>query len=373
MTHPFHLFLTLAIIAGGVFGIHYTLYAYPEVFKSEVNLIRGENIDCAENIIVNFSHPVAVDKYVGVRLSPEIGVKLTWENSNKQLVISPVEFWQPETNYTLYLPEGRSSLFTKIEPESFTFSTVKLPKVKSFSPEKGEKNVSVGMEDPIVINFSTPTAGFFIKFTIDPFVDMAYQNNTERTQFKLIPKEKLKEGTDYKIKIYAKYNKDRDDGYREIYFSNFETVPPPPSSWEKDFALRLEQARKFTQAKIQEGKYIDINLTSQIISTFENGKLLSASLISSGKKGMDTPKGTYEIMAKRPRPWSKKYALYMPWFMQFTGQGHGLHELPEWPGGYKEGANHLGIPVSHGCVRLGIGPAKALYDWAEVGTPIVIY
>jgi lipoprotein-anchoring transpeptidase ErfK/SrfK len=33
----------------------------------------------------------------------------------------------------------------------------------------------------------------------------------------------------------------------------------------------------------------------------------------------------------------------------------------------------LGIPVSHGCVRLGIGPAKQVYEWTEVGTPVIIY
>jgi lipoprotein-anchoring transpeptidase ErfK/SrfK len=59
--------------------------------------------------------------------------------------------------------------------------------------------------------------------------------------------------------------------------------------------------------------------------------------------------------------------------MQFTGAGHGIHELPEWKNGYKEGANHLGTPVSHGCVRLGVGPAAKVYGWAEVGTPIVIH
>ncbi len=67
---------------------------------------------------------------------------------------------------------------------------------------------------------------------------------------------------------------------------------------------------------------------------------------------MDTPVGNFKVIAKAKRPWSKKYGLYMPWFIQFTYDGHGIHELPEWPGGYKEGASHLGIPVSHGCVRL---------------------
>jgi lipoprotein-anchoring transpeptidase ErfK/SrfK len=62
----------------------------------------------------------------------------------------------------------------------------------------------------------------------------------------------------------------------------------------------------------------------------------------------------------------------MPYFMQFTKQGAGLHELPEWPNGKKEGANHLGTPVSHGCVRVGIGVAKKLYDWTPVGTKVVV-
>ena len=34
--------------------------------------------------------------------------------------------------------------------------------------------------------------------------------------------------------------------------------------------------------------------------------------------------------------------------------------------------SHLGKPASHGCVRLGIGPAKELYDWAPIGTRVVV-
>ena len=58
---------------------------------------------------------------------------------------------------------------------------------------------------------------------------------------------------------------------------------------------------------------------------------------------------------------------------QFTGVGHGIHELPEWPSGYKEGEAHLGIPVSHGCVRLGVGPAETMYHWAPIGTIVFIH
>jgi lipoprotein-anchoring transpeptidase ErfK/SrfK len=110
------------------------------------------------------------------------------------------------------------------------------------------------------------------------------------------------------------------------------------------------------------------------MTLFEDGRSVDAYIISSGKRGMDTPKGDFQIYNQALRPWSKKYSLYMPYWQAITSDGQfGIHELPEWPGGYKEGANHLGTPVSHGCVRLGIGAAKRVFEWAAIGTPVVIY
>jgi lipoprotein-anchoring transpeptidase ErfK/SrfK len=59
--------------------------------------------------------------------------------------------------------------------------------------------------------------------------------------------------------------------------------------------------------------------------------------------------------------------------MPFIGSTYGLHALPEWPNGYREGENHLGIPVSHGCVRLSTAAAAQVYSWADVGTIVVIH
>ena len=107
---------------------------------------------------------------------------------------------------------------------------------------------------------------------------------------------------------------------------------------------------------------------------FQDGVPVESYLVSSGKRGMDTPKGEFAIQNKAPRPWSKTYGLYMPYWMAFTADGkYGIHELPEWPGGYKEGANHLGRPVSHGCIRLGVGHAKQVYEWADIGTTLIIH
>ena len=119
-------------------------------------------------------------------------------------------------------------------------------------------------------------------------------------------------------------------------------------------------------------KWIRIDLSEQKLSYGYGPKVMDAFIVSTGKKGFKTPTGTFAVLYKTPKKWSAMYKLWMPYWMAFTYQGHGIHELPYWPNGYREGANHLGIPVSHGCVRLGIGPAQKLYDWAEAGTRIVV-
>ena len=119
-------------------------------------------------------------------------------------------------------------------------------------------------------------------------------------------------------------------------------------------------------------KWIRIDLSEQSLSYGYGPKAVDTFIVSTGKRGFKTPTGEFSVLYKHEKKWSATYKLWMPYWMSFTYQGHGIHELPYWPNGYREGENHLGIPVSHGCVRLGIGPAQKLYDWAEAGTKIVV-
>lgn len=119
-------------------------------------------------------------------------------------------------------------------------------------------------------------------------------------------------------------------------------------------------------------KSLFVSLKKQQLEMRLNNIAIAAHPVSGGLPRTPTPIGTFKILQKHPRAWSNSAKLWMPYWMHFSGRGHGLHELPEWPGGRKEGENHLGRPASHGCVRLGIGAAKAVYDWSPVGTPVVI-
>jgi lipoprotein-anchoring transpeptidase ErfK/SrfK len=121
------------------------------------------------------------------------------------------------------------------------------------------------------------------------------------------------------------------------------------------------------------GKYIEVNLKEQNLYQWEGTNLLNTFKVSTGKWSMPTPTGEFSINGKDPRAYSRKYELYMPYWMAFIGSEYGIHELPEWANGVKEGEAHLGTPVSHGCIRLGRGSAQTIYDWAEVGTPVYVH
>ncbi len=120
-------------------------------------------------------------------------------------------------------------------------------------------------------------------------------------------------------------------------------------------------------------KKIMIVLGEQKMYLYENEEVIGEFLVSTGKPGYDTPVGEFAIYNRFDRAWSSAYGLWMPFWMAVSADGKfGIHELPEWPGGYKEGVDHLGIPVSHGCIRLGVGPAEMVYSWVEIGTLVII-
>ncbi len=120
-------------------------------------------------------------------------------------------------------------------------------------------------------------------------------------------------------------------------------------------------------------KRIEVNTHNQKLGYFLGGVKLGEFLVSTGVWNSQTPKGHFKIDYKHPRALAAKYNLWMPWWMSLQHGYFGIHELPEYSNGQKEGEEHLGTPASHGCVRLGVGPAEFLYNWAPIGTKVFIY
>lgn len=120
-------------------------------------------------------------------------------------------------------------------------------------------------------------------------------------------------------------------------------------------------------------KRIEVTLSKQELAYYLGDVELGRFPVSAGLPTRPTPVGEFKVYSKHPRAWSNRGKLWMPYWMAFHPGGlYGIHELPEWPSGKKEGAENIGKPASSGCVRLGVGPAELLYDWAPVGTKVVI-
>lgn len=365
----------ITLLALGTLGIIFSVKAYPQTFATEVKLDNIEReINPEEHLVMNFSEPMLTESVTtGIKIIPEMEATYQWEDSNKKLTIKPKKSWKPETGYRIIIRGARNIMFIESDVE-FSFKTITYPRVKSVIPQNGEKDVIIGIEDPIKIAFDKSLDDFQVKVSIDPSEILTYQLGEDKELLDLLLKSTFKEGKNYSVDVYIKHKSEEESGYRKIHSTSFTTKVFPRELQKLSVGDRLALVKQRTEPKVREGKYIDINLKEQVMVIFEGGSALDAFLISSGKRGMDTPQGSFKVFNKHPRPWSKKYSLYMPYWMAIVGSGlFGIHELPEWPSGYKEGQNHLGIPVSHGCVRLGVGPAERVYNWAEIGTPIVIH
>jgi lipoprotein-anchoring transpeptidase ErfK/SrfK len=131
-----------------------------------------------------------------------------------------------------------------------------------------------------------------------------------------------------------------------------------------------------------EGRWIDVNLTEQIATAYEDGTPVRSALISTGRPGWDTPTGVFPVLRRLerdtmdgatlvgqgPNGSGASYKVENVRYVQyFTNDGAAIHE------NYWRRPATFGMPGSHGCI--GMAPADAAWFWefAAVGTPLVIH
>jgi LysM repeat protein len=123
-------------------------------------------------------------------------------------------------------------------------------------------------------------------------------------------------------------------------------------------------------------KKIEVDVSMQHMFVWEGEVLVKHFIISTGIGATRTRLGTFHVKSKVPVAYSTVYDLYMPSWLGIYDVGtyeNGIHGLPtKGATGKQLWAGVLGSPVSFGCVVIGIEDGKWLYDWAEIGTTVVI-
>lgn len=122
------------------------------------------------------------------------------------------------------------------------------------------------------------------------------------------------------------------------------------------------------------GTVIAVDTYEQSLGVYTDGRLIFATLISSGSRYFPTRPGTFRVWARLDT--GKMSGAYLrdrrdyyfledvPWILYYDGD-RALH------GAYWH--DNFGIRSSHGCVNLAPRDARWLFNFAQVGTPVVVF
>jgi LysM repeat protein len=136
----------------------------------------------------------------------------------------------------------------------------------------------------------------------------------------------------------------------------------------------LAPSATLTPPTVSAEKRILVDISEQHLYAYEGEVLIYSFVASTGISG-GTRTGTFRVLDKYPNAYASTWNLQMPHWLGVYWSGtleNGIHALPILANGQRLWAGYLGTPVSYGCIILGVQEAQMLYEWAEIGTPVVI-
>ncbi len=118
-------------------------------------------------------------------------------------------------------------------------------------------------------------------------------------------------------------------------------------------------AGRFHVRNPRDGRHVEADLTRQVLAEIEpGGRVHTIYTISSGKPSTPTVLGRFQVYSKAPG-FNSEGMFDSNYFIR----GYAIH-------GYAEVPTYA---ASHGCLRVPIPDAPAIYSWVRVGTPVDVY
>lgn len=118
--------------------------------------------------------------------------------------------------------------------------------------------------------------------------------------------------------------------------------------------------------KRSQARWIEVNLKKQQLIAWEGDEAVLQTSISSGKAKTPTLRGVFYVQTKlrEARMRGPGYDIPDVPYTMYYDRGYAIH------GAYWH--NNFGTPMSHGCVNVRPKLARWLFNWAKVGTTIVV-
>jgi L,D-transpeptidase catalytic domain len=133
---------------------------------------------------------------------------------------------------------------------------------------------------------------------------------------------------------------------------------------------------------VPSGKVITLNLTLQEGIFYDNGCVVRATPITTGRRYLRTPTGDFHVFFKTSpftmvSPWPHGSPFWYPtgtvtWVMEFDFGGYFIHDASWEPASmFGPGSENTSI-ASHGCVHLPTPVMRWAYQWTPLGAPVII-
>jgi hypothetical protein len=130
-------------------------------------------------------------------------------------------------------------------------------------------------------------------------------------------------------------------------------------------------------------KTIVVSLAAQQLWAYQDASVVQDTLVTTGRPELPTVVGAMRVLSKDSpwkmhSPWPKGSSHWYPdttvrKVVWFTVTGEGLHDAAWQPvSTYGPGGQYT-ASASHGCIHVLDAAENFLYEWADVGTPVIVY
>lgn len=123
------------------------------------------------------------------------------------------------------------------------------------------------------------------------------------------------------------------------------------------------------------GRRAVFSLGRQRVWIVDSDETVERTYLVSGSVTDNLQPGTYAVYSRSENAVGVDDSGTMKWFVRFAHGAHaaiGFHDIPVKDGRPLQTIAQLGTPESHGCIRQKESDARAMWDFAQLGTRVVV-
>gem|GEM_PF-455598 len=327
---------------------------------AELNLVSGNSLQKISSrgpVPVNFNTPIdpqtiqeSIDLPLPGKLEPvQFSFRGKTYTDYSQWLYYPARPFKNSRDYIITVNPGlRSSGGDTLEAaQKISFTTVKKPQVVKTVPANNDNRVR--LYGPAEFFLDTGISSAAVRVTdSDGNLEMPGTTSIQGNRVIFRPEYAYLPGKGYKAELQAKSEEQEPIGK---YLLSFTT---------------LEMGKRF---------WVDVKLGDlHTVRVYQGNKLLRHMPASGGKSETPTPTGYFYTQDRGYSFWSPRFGEGATYWVRLVGQilVHSIPRDSRWSVKDDEHAK-LGLPASHGCIRLEDNDARWFYENIPRGTLVIIH